>query len=86
MKANNNKKEAEIQHQKGKLSARERINLLVDEDSFVEVDSLVETRFSKFGMDKKKVSGDAVICGWAKIKGRQMSSLFYQYFTTYFQS
>ncbi len=72
MKTNNNKKEAEIQHQKGKLSAKERIELLVDEDSFVEIDPLVETRFSQFGMDKKKVPGDAVICGWAKVKARQI--------------
>ena len=60
----------EKQHQKGKLSARERIVLLLDEGSFVELDPFIETRFEKLGMDKKKIPGDAVITGFGKINDR----------------
>jgi len=63
---------SEKQHQKGKLTARERINLLLDSGSFVELDPFVESRFSQFGMDKKRFSGDAVISGFGKINGRQV--------------
>lgn len=62
----------ERQHQKGKLTARERINLLLDTGSFVELDALVETRFSSLGLDKKKFPGDAVVTGFGKIDGRQI--------------
>ena len=50
----------EKQHQKGKLSARERINLLLDPTTFVEMDPFVETRFTQLGLGSKKVAGDAV--------------------------
>ncbi|MCK9578175.1 acyl-CoA carboxylase subunit beta [bacterium] len=60
------------QHEKGKLDAWERIGLLVDENSFVELDPFVETRFNDFGLDKKKYSGDCVISGFAKINNRQV--------------
>lgn len=60
------------QHEKGKLSAMERIEFLVDKDTFVELDPFVETRFDCFGLDKKKYSGDCVISGFAKIGGRQV--------------
>jgi len=60
----------EKQHQKGKLTARERINLLLDPGTFVELDPFVESRISNFGLEKKKFSGDAVICGFGKIQGR----------------
>ncbi|MFA6252187.1 MAG: acyl-CoA carboxylase subunit beta [Candidatus Paceibacterota bacterium] len=60
------------QHEKGKLDARERIELLVDKNSFVELDPFVETRFNDFGLDKKRYSGDCVISGFAKINGRQV--------------
>ncbi|MDD5639335.1 MAG: acyl-CoA carboxylase subunit beta [Candidatus Pacebacteria bacterium] len=60
------------QHEKGKLDARERIELLVDKNSFVELDPFVETRFNDFGLDKKKYSGDCVISGFAKINGKQV--------------
>ena len=63
---------AEKQHQKGKLTARERINLLLDPGTFVELDQFVESRISNFGLEKKKFSGDAVICGFGKIQGRQV--------------
>jgi len=62
----------EKQHQKGKLTARERINLLLDPGSFVELDPFVESRFDILGLDKKKFSGDAVISGFGKINGRQI--------------
>jgi propionyl-CoA carboxylase beta chain len=60
----------ERQHQKGKMSARERINLLLDENSFTELDSFVESRFSGLNLDKKKFLGDSVITGFGKINGR----------------
>ncbi len=61
---------AERQHQKGKLTARERIELLLDPESFVELDPFVESRFDIFGLDQKKISGGAVVTGWGKINGR----------------
>jgi len=63
---------AEKQHQKGKLTARERINLLLDPGTFVELNPFVESRISNFGLEKKKFPGDAVICGFGKIQGRQV--------------
>jgi len=60
------------QRQKGKLTARERIEALLDKDSFVELNPFAQSRFDDFGMDKKKVSGDAVISGFGKINGRQV--------------
>jgi len=62
----------EKQHQKGKLTARERINLLLDPGSFVELDPFVESRFEILGLDKKKFPGDAVISGFGKINDRQV--------------
>ncbi|MFH1657046.1 MAG: acyl-CoA carboxylase subunit beta [bacterium] len=70
----------EIQHQKGKLTARERISLLLDEGSFIELDSLVESRFSQFGMDRKRIPGDGVVTGFGKIDNRQVY-LYSQDFT-----
>jgi acetyl-CoA carboxylase carboxyltransferase component len=60
----------EKQHQKGKLTARERINLLLDPGTFVELDPFVESRISNFGLGKKKFPGDAVISGFGKINSR----------------
>ncbi|MFQ6049748.1 MAG: acyl-CoA carboxylase subunit beta [Candidatus Paceibacterales bacterium] len=62
----------EKQHQKGKLTARERIGLLLDSGSFVELDPFVESRFNILGLDKKKFPGDAVITGFGKINNRQV--------------
>ena len=62
----------EKQHQKGKLTARERIELLLDIDSFVELDALVEARFNDLTLDKKRYPGDAVITGFGKINKRQV--------------
>jgi len=63
---------AEKQHQRGKLTARERINLLLDPGTFLELDPFVESRFDILGLDKKKFPGDAVITGFGKINGRQV--------------
>ena len=60
----------DTQHKKGKLTARERIEKLVDEGSFVETDVFVESRSTDFGMDKKKMPGDGVVTGYATIGGR----------------
>ncbi len=60
----------EKQHQKGKLSARERVLALLDAETFVELDPFVETRFDRLGLDKKKAPGDAVITGFGKVNNR----------------
>src|SRR5471030_2011662 len=61
-----------VQHAKGKLSARERVELLLDEGSFEEFDMFVEHRATEFGMDKNKIPGDGVVTGWGAINGRQV--------------
>ncbi|MBI1686034.1 carboxyl transferase domain-containing protein, partial [Caulobacter hibisci] len=58
------------QHAKGKLTARERIDLLLDEDSFEEFDMFVEHRGTEFGMAEQKVAGDGVVTGWGTINGK----------------
>ncbi len=58
------------QHAKGKLTARERIELLVDEGSFEEFDMFVEHRITDFGMADQRVAGDGVVTGWGEINGR----------------
>ncbi|WP_427339278.1 acyl-CoA carboxylase subunit beta [Caloranaerobacter sp. DY30410] len=60
----------EKQHKSGKLTARERINLLLDEGSFIELDTFVEHRCTNFGMDKKKAPGEGVVTGYGTIDGR----------------
>jgi len=70
------------QHQKGKLTARERIDILLDKDSFVEFDRFMVHRCSNFGMEDKKILGDGVITGWGKIDGRQVY-VFAQDFTVF---
>ena len=60
----------DAQHKKGKLTARERIELLVDENSFEEFDMFVTHRTSDFGLAEKKVLGDGVVTGCGKINGR----------------
>jgi propionyl-CoA carboxylase beta chain len=62
----------ETQHQKGKLTARERISLLCDVGTFFELDKFSESRVKEFEMEKKKTLGDAVICGFGKINRRQI--------------
>ena len=58
------------QHAKGKLSARERVALLLDEGSFEEFDMFVEHRSHDFGMENQRVPGDGVVTGWGTINGR----------------
>ena len=58
------------QHAKGKLTARERIDVLLDEGSFEETDMFVEHRCVDFGMADQKVPGDGVVTGWGRINGR----------------
>jgi propionyl-CoA carboxylase beta chain len=60
------------QHARGKLTARERIELLVDQDSFEEFDMFVEHRCADFGMEKTKVPGDGVVTGWGTVNGRKV--------------
>ena len=70
----------ETQHKKGKLTARERIDLLVDEGSFVEIDRFVKHRCTDFGMEHQELLGDGVVTGHAHIDGRPFY-LFSQDFT-----
>src|SRR6204780_2654222 len=63
-------KRIEAQHKRGKLTARERVELLMDRDSFEELDMFVEHRSSDFGMEKQKISGDGVVTGFGTVNGR----------------
>ena len=72
----------EKQHAKGKLTARERIALLLDTGSFVELDEFVRHRSSAFGMDQKRPYGDSVVTGVGTIMGRQVA-VFSQDFTVF---
>jgi len=63
-------KRIDMQRQKGKMTARERITALLDEGSFVEIDGFVESRINDFEMDKKKALGDGVVVGYGKINGK----------------
>lgn len=60
----------DAQHAKGKLTARERIQALLDEDSFEEYDMFVQHRCTDFGMEDTKFAGDGVVTGWGTINGR----------------
>src|SRR5690554_4914194 len=62
----------EKQHARGKLSARERVDQLLDEDSFVELDALNRHRSRNFGLDANRPYGDGVIIGYGTIDGRQV--------------
>ncbi len=75
-------KRIESQHKKGKLTARERIDLLLDEGTFQEVGMLVTHRSSNFGLDKQKFLGDGVVTGYGKISGR-LVYVFSQDFTVF---
>ncbi|BDQ02108.1 acyl-CoA carboxylase subunit beta [Ignavibacterium sp.] len=76
------KDKIEAQHKKGKLTARERIELLLDEGSFEEVDMFVKHRATNFGLDKVNYPGDGVVTGFGKIDGRPVA-LFSQDFTVF---
>lgn len=70
------------QKKRGKLTARERIDLLVDAGTFVELDAFAVHDCADFGMDEKKVLGDGVVTGWATVEGR-LVYLFSQDFTVF---
>jgi acetyl-CoA carboxylase carboxyltransferase component len=70
------------QHSKGRLTARERIDLLLDKGSYREIDAFVEHRTTDFGMDKNKIAGDSVITGWGTINNR-LVYVFSQDFTVF---
>ena len=70
------------QHSKGKLTARERVDLLLDEGSFEEFDMFVAHRCTDFGMETQQPAGDGVITGWGTINGR-MVYIFSQDFTVF---
>ena len=70
------------QHEKGKLSARERLHLLLDEGSFEEIGMLVEHRNSDFGMENQRFPGDGVITGFGTVNGR-LVYVFSQDFTVF---
>ncbi len=70
------------QHAKGKLTARERVELLLDEDSFEEFDTFVRHRCTDFGMEADRPAGDGVVTGWGTINGR-MVYVFAQDFSVF---
>jgi len=75
-------KRIEAQHKKGKYTARERIDMLLDEGSFEEFDMFVEHRSTNFGMEKTKFLGDGVVTGYGTIDGR-LVYIFAQDFTVF---
>src|SRR5215510_14746621 len=70
------------QHKEGKLSARERIELLLDEGTFEEMDKLVAHRCRDFGMDEQVIPGDGFITGYGHVEGR-LVYVFAQDFTVF---
>lgn len=70
------------QHEAGKMTARERIEMLLDKGTFVEMDKLAVHRCTNFGMDKNHIPGDGVVSGHGKIAGRQVFVYAYD-FTVY---
>ena len=72
----------EKQHSVGKLTARERIDLLLEKGSFIELDKLVTHRCTDFGMEKQKISGDGVVTGYGMI-GKRLVYVFAQDFTVF---
>lgn len=70
------------QYERGKLTARDRINYLLDEDSFVELNPFMEHRTTDFGMDKVEAHGEGVVTGYGKVNGRPVY-LFAQDFTVF---
>ena len=75
-------KRLKAQHEKGKLSARERLDLLLDEGSFVEFDRFVVHRSTDFGLEEQRIYGDGVVTGYGRIEGR-LVYVFSQDFTVF---
>src|SRR5947207_2903319 len=72
----------QAQHEKGKMTARERLDVLLDPGSFVELDRFVTHRATDFGLAEQKVLGDGVVTGWGRIDGR-LVYVFSQDFTVF---
>jgi propionyl-CoA carboxylase beta chain len=81
-RAGGGERRVEAQHSKGKLTARERLELLLDEGSFEEFDMFVKHRTTDFGMAEQRPDGDGVVTGWGTINGR-MVYVFSQDFTVF---
>ena len=81
-RAGGGERRIDAQHAKGKLTARERIEVLLDPDSFEEFDMFVTHRTTDFGMADNKPSGDGVVTGWGTINGRKVY-VFSQDFTVF---
>ncbi len=81
-RAGGGEKRMASQHAKGKLTARERVELLLDEGSFEEFDMFVEHRSHEFGMAEQKIPGDGVVTGWGTINGR-LAYVFSKDFTVF---
>src|SRR5450631_1645184 len=79
-RAGGGKRRIEAQHAKGKLTARERLEILLDPDSFEEWDMFVEHRSHDFGIEEQKVPGDGVVTGYGTVNGK-MVFVFSQDFT-----
>jgi len=75
-------KRIDAQHARGKLTARERLELLLDPGSFEEFDMFVKHRSTDFGMEKQQIAGDGVVTGWGTINGRK-TFVFAQDFTVF---
>jgi len=75
-------KRIDSQHAKGKLTARERLEVLLDPGSFEEFDMFIKHRSTDFGMDKNHIAGDGVVTGWGTINGRK-TFVFAQDFTVF---
>jgi propionyl-CoA carboxylase beta chain len=72
----------ERQHAKGRLTARERLDLLLDKGSFREIDTFVQHRTTDFGLEQRKILGDSVVTGWGTINGN-LVYVFSQDFTVF---
>ncbi len=70
LKAGGGEKSIQRQHDSGKLTARERLDLFFDKDTFQEIDLFVEHRSTNFGLDKVKIAGDGVVTGYGKVNDR----------------
>ena len=69
-RAGGGERRTKVQHERGKLTARERLAVLLDEESFEEFDMFVEHRCTDFGMEETRMPGDGVVTGWGTINGR----------------
>src|ERR1700751_510402 len=68
-------KRVEAQHKRGKLTARERMELLMDRNSFEKLDMFVDHRSTDFGMETTKIAGDGVVTGFGTVNGRTVFAI-----------